>query len=332
MPANLTPQYRKAQERYRAATEPKEQLDALQEMLRIIPKHKGTEHLQAEIKSKIKATKAALLEGKKKGKRGPSYAIDSGLYPQVVVVGPPNAGKSALIHALTGVELAVAPYPYTTHEARPAMMPFENTRVQLVDTPPISADHMEPWISSLARAGNAVLLVVDLSAGDLLESCKGVLERLAGHKLYLTRIPAEQRGSLGALRKPTLVAANKHDLDDEEIALSIFREVYGDGFEILPVSATTGAGLETLRARIWERLELVRAVPKPHGKRPDYDDPILLPRGSTLFDMARSIHGDLAEHLARARIWDSRDHADGLWVARDHVIEDGEVFELIEAH
>ncbi len=109
MPANLTPQYKKAQDRYRAATEPKEQLDALQEMLRIIPKHKGTEHLQADIKSRIKAARTAIIAGKKKGKRGLSHAVASGAYPQVVVVGPPNVGKSALITALTGIELHVAP-------------------------------------------------------------------------------------------------------------------------------------------------------------------------------------------------------------------------------
>jgi ribosome-interacting GTPase 1 len=326
MPANLTPQYHKANQRYRAASDPKEQLEALQEMLKVIPKHKGTEHLQADIKRKIKEAKAD-RQARKKGRQGPSYAVDSGPYPQVVVVGPPNAGKSALITRLTGTELEIAPYPYTTHEPRPAMMPFENTQVQLVDTPPISVDHMEPWLGSLARTGDALLFVVDLAADDLLEAWEGVVARLAGQKLYLGDLPPEQEDTVGAMGQPTLVVANKCDAAGAEDALAILRELHGR-FEILAVSAETCEGLEDLRRRIWEMLDLVRAVPKPPGKPPDHEDPILLPRGSTVTDMARAIHGELADHLKRARVWGCADHAEGQWVSRDHVVADGEIFEL----
>jgi small GTP-binding protein len=328
VPANLTPQYYKAQERYRAATEPKEQLEALQEMLRVIPKHKGTEHLQADIKRKIKEAKEEVKAAKRKGKRGPSYAVDSGEYPQVVVVGPPNSGKSALISSLTGAEFEVAPYPYTTRFPRPAMMPFENTRVQLVDTPPIFVDSMEPWISSLVRAADAALAVVDLAAGDLLEAFEGVLAQLGNHKVFLAEVPEEHQESVGAMEKTTLVVANKIDVDGAAEVLEIFREVFGGGFEIVPVSVETGDGLEALRTRTWQILDLVRAIPKPPGKPPDYEDPILLHRGSTVADMARAIHKELEQQLKRARVWSSPDHAEGTWVARDHVVSDGEIFEL----
>ena len=327
MPANLTHQFHRAQERYRAASAPREQLECLEEMLREIPKHKGTEHLQADIKRRIKEAKDALRSGKGR-KSGPSYSIDSGPYPQLAIIGPPNVGKSALVGALTGIELSVAPYPYTTHDPHPAMMPFENTRVQLIDLPPISADHMESWISSIVRAADAALLVVDLSAGDLLESTEAVFQRLGGHKLYLGRVPGEQSGSIGATARRTLIAANKCDDPDAGMALDIFGEIHAASFEIVPVSATTGMGIELLRSRIWALLDLVRAVPKPPGKPPDHNDPILLSRGSTVLDMARTIHGELAEHLRRARVWGCADHAEGQWVSRDHVIVDGEIFEL----
>ena len=325
MPANLTPQYRKAQDRYRAAADPREQLEALREMLRIIPKHKGTEHLQADIKRRIKQANEEAQSGKKK-RRGPSYSIDSAGHPQVVLLGPPNGGKSALVRALTGTEQDVAPYPYTTHEPRPAMMPFENTRVQLVDMPPIFPDHMEAWITTIARAGDAVLLVVDLGADDLLEATEAVLRQIGGHKLFLDEIPEAQDEFVGATAKRTIVAANKCDLDDGTV-LDLFREAYGR-FRIVPVSAESGEGLEELRQRIWERLDLVRAVPKPPGKPPDDKGPILLPRGSTVVDMARVIHRDLVGTLRRARIWRSPGHAEGTWVSRTHVVQDGEVFEL----
>jgi ribosome-interacting GTPase 1 len=125
----------------------------------------------------------------------------------------------------------------------------------------------------------------------------------------------------------TLVVANKCDVPGADDALAILGEVHGR-FEILTVSAETCEGLEDLRRRVWEMLDLVRAVPKPPGKSPDYEDPILLPRGSTVTDMARMIHGELAEHLKRARVWGCADHAEGQWVSRDHVVADGEIFEL----
>ncbi|MDH3592294.1 MAG: 50S ribosome-binding GTPase [Planctomycetota bacterium] len=327
MPANLTHQFRRAQARYRAATELREQLDALQEMLREIPKHKGTEHLQADIKRKIKVAKET-ARSTKRSHSGPSYKIDSGGYPQVVVIGPPNAGKSSLIHALTGTDLFVAPYPYSTREPHPAMMPFERARIQLVDTPPIAANHMEPWIADLVRAADALLVVMDLGAGDLLEGCEGVVNQLARHKLFLGVVPESHAQSIGALAKRFFVAANKWDDQDASASLEIFSELYADRFEILPVSVTTEFRIEVLRRAIWDMLDVVRAVPKPPGKPPDEDDPILLPRGSTVLDMARSIHGELADHLKRARVWHCKDHAEGQWVSRAHVIEDGEIFEL----
>jgi len=327
MPANLTPQYHKAQERYRAATDPTEQLAALQEMLRVIPKHKGTEHLQADIKRRIRDAKDAQRAARHK-RHGPSYCVDSGGYPQVVVIGPPNSGKSSLIAALTDTELETAPYPYTTHEPRPAMMPYENARIQLVDTPPIAVEHMESWVTTLARTADALLLVVDLDADDLLEAARGVLDRIAAHKLYLVAIPPRHQDSAGAVARPAVIAANKIDAPDAADALEIFREGWCERFAIHPVSATARTGLEDLRRAIWEMLDLVRAIPRPPHGEPDHDAPILLPRGSSVVDMATAIHRELGEGLRRARIWNCADHADGAWVARDHVIADLEIFEL----
>ncbi len=327
MPANLTPAYYKAQERYRASSEPREQLAALKEMLQLIPKHKGTEHMQADLKKRIKEANAALKRGKGQ-RRGPSYAVPSGGYPQVVVVGAPNAGKSALVAALTGTELDVAPYPYATRVPHPAMMPFENARVQLVDMPPIAAEHMEPWIGGIARTADALVVVIDLAAADVLEGYEGVVAQLERHKLCLGDLPEKRRDSVGWVGKRTLLAAAKCDVLDAAGTLEAFVELTGETFVTVPVSTSSGEGLETLRRAIWDMLDLVRAIPKPPHEPPDFDDPILLPRGGTVLDMARVVHRDVAATLKEVRVWNCADHADGQWIGADHVVADSEIFEL----
>jgi ribosome-interacting GTPase 1 len=331
MPANLTPSFLRARERYEAADDPQEQLDALQQMLREIPKHKGTEHLQADIKRRMRQAREAILTEGQRRKGGLSFQVERGRHPQVAVVGAPNTGKSSLVQALTGVALEIAPYPFTTRVPHPAIMPFENARVQLVDLPPIAAEHMDSWLPGIVRSADAVLMVVDLSAGDLLETTEAVIARLGEQKVFLGEVPAEQREVVGATGLRTLIAASHRDLDGAAEALEIFAELYGERFAMLPVAAAVtpgGSGVEELRQGIWRLLDVVRAVPKPPGKPADQADPIVLPRGSTVFDMARCVHREFAERIERARVWHSVDHVDGQWVGRDHVLADLEIVEL----
>ncbi|MDX1388866.1 MAG: GTPase, partial [Acidobacteriota bacterium] len=145
MPANLSPEYHDAEEQYKRASTPDEKLTALRRMLSTIPKHKGTEKLQGDIKKRIAKLKQQLENQVKK--KGYSVTVDREGAGQITVVGAPNAGKSQLVRALTGVEVEVAPYPYTTQMPAPAMMPYEDVLIQLVDLPPISSTHTETWLS-----------------------------------------------------------------------------------------------------------------------------------------------------------------------------------------
>ncbi|MDX1562965.1 MAG: GTPase, partial [Gammaproteobacteria bacterium] len=126
MPANLSPEYKKAEQAFRAARDERERLDCLKEMLRTIPKHKGTEHLQADIKSRIKALTDDLSGPKKGGKRsGPVHSIRPEGAAQIALLGPPNGGKSSLHVKLTGSRAVVGPYPQSTQEPLAGMCPYE---------------------------------------------------------------------------------------------------------------------------------------------------------------------------------------------------------------
>src|SRR5262245_42263544 len=168
MPANLTPQYMEAEKRFKHAQDVQEKIAALEEMMATIPKHKGTEKLQADLKKKMSALRKE-SEQVKKGGRRETFVVEREGARQLALVGAPNAGKSQLVRSLTHATPEVADYPYTTRSPIPGMMTFQNVRFQLVDLPPISPEYMESWVAQVIRNADAVLWVVDLANDDVLD-------------------------------------------------------------------------------------------------------------------------------------------------------------------
>ncbi|MCZ6875854.1 MAG: 50S ribosome-binding GTPase, partial [bacterium] len=175
MPANLTPQYHEAEQRYKAAKTPAEKTTCLEDMLRVIPKHKGTEKMRADIRRRLSKLKT---EAQKPGgpQRGFSLLVDKEGAGQVVMIGVPNVGKSALLAVLSKASPEVADYPFTTRKPMPGMVHYEDVQIQLVDLPPLSRDHMEPWMAQIARNANALLLVIDLSDADVLDELELIID------------------------------------------------------------------------------------------------------------------------------------------------------------
>ena len=321
MPANLTPDFMAADKKFKAATTPQERLSALEEMLATIPKHKGTEKMQADIKRRIAKlrTETQRRRGAARGK--PFYLVDKEGAGQLALVGAPNAGKSSLLAALTNAEPDVADYPCTTRVPLPGMMMYENVQIQLVDLPPITADFQEGWLYAIIRTAHAALLVVDLGAEDLLEQTEGVLALLAQANVHLVAEPHEPQ------QKRAIVVANKLDAHGTADRLALFREFIGDRLTVLPVSAKAGTGLDALREASYKLLGVIRVYSKPPGKKADMSAPFILPRGSTVLDAAEAIHKDFVEKLRFARLG-GRDGYQGQMVGRDHVLEDGDVLEI----
>jgi ribosome-interacting GTPase 1 len=338
MPTNVSPEYKKAEDAYRRAREPKERLDCLREMLRTIPKHKGTDHLQADIKTRIKQLSEELSGPKKGGRRGgPSLVVRPEGAAQVCLVGPPNAGKSHLHTELTGSHSDIGPYPYTTHLPVPGMLPFEDIHFQLVDLPPVSDDFMEPWFVNALQPADGVLLVIDVSDPECLEQVPTVIERLAEKKIFLRSGWPGLDGTLAAdtededdpfsLSLPTLLIANKSDLDPDPGEVETLEELLGLRYPALTVSAKTGDGLDLLGAFLFRALEIVRVYTKTPGKPADNDKPFTVRRGGTVLDVARLVHKDIAEGLKFARMW-GNEVFDGQQVGPDHIVVDGDLVEL----
>jgi ribosome-interacting GTPase 1 len=329
MPANLTPQYLEAEQRYREAKTPAEKIVCLEEMMRLIPKHKGTEKMRADMRRRLSQFKADAGKGGAKRSQGPMIRREGA--GQVVMLGAPNAGKSALLQALTNATSEVAAYPFTTHKPIPGMVRYENVQIQLVDFPALSRDYSESWMPQIARNADALLWVLDLSSADVLDDVDLISDTLEAWKI----LPLTQAGSTqgpddlppGGVPLRVLVVGQKADGPTSQENLQVLEEFYGEQWPILPVSAEQGTGLEALARALYELLGVVRVYTKSPGKKADLTAPFTLPHGSTVVDVAGTIHKDFAQRLKYARIWGS-DKFDGQMVQRDYVVQEEDVIEL----
>jgi len=324
MPANLTPIYLEAERRFKSAKTTEEKIAAIEEMMATIPRHKGTEKMQADLKRRLSKLRAEQAR-RPASRTGIIHRVEKEGAGQVVMAGPPNSGKSLLVRMLTHAQPEVADYPFTTRVPLPGMMPYEDVQVQLVDLPPVHPDFPESWLYQIIRNADAALLVVDLSDADLLEDLETTLGQLTRAKVQL--VEGELPVVPGWIRKRTLLVANKIDASGAQEGLEILRDLYGERFTLIKVSAETGEGLEPFRRLVFELLDVIRIYTKAPGKKLERTAPYILKRGSRLIDLAAHVHHDFLAQLKYARLW-RQGRFEGQMVNRDYELEDKDVVEL----
>ncbi|MEO0074289.1 MAG: GTPase [candidate division WOR-3 bacterium] len=318
MPANLSPEYKKAEEKYRAATTPEEKLVCLEEMLQTIPKHKGTEKMQADIKTRIAKLRRELSRSKSSSKRSDWYHIEKQGAGQLAVFGAPNCGKSSLVRSLTCLPTEVAPYPFTTTKPAAGMMRFEDIQIQLIDTPPIAAES-PAWLFHILRTCDVAVWLFDLSTDDLLETTEQVAQLLAAN-----RVTFQSDTELNA--KPLIRVGTKIDDPQAHDRLSILRELIGN-VPVLLTSSHTGQGLDEFRSAAFSSLRVIRVYTKRPGHPPDMDEPVILKTNSTVIDAAYHLHKDFAKKLNYARLWNQSGYS-GRRVEHTHVLMDKDIVEF----
>lgn len=329
MPANLPPQYVELEHQFREEKDPKIRLELAQQMLREIPKHKGTDHLVGELKRKISKLKDQVEKPQKHGATrhsAPDHIPREGA-GQFVLFGPPNAGKSSIVAALTRAHVDVAEWPYATRKPVAGMAAWENVQLQLVDTPSISEEYCEPYVFNIIRTADVGVLVMSLGDDDILSEYDYIVNRVHEGKVRLRHLVAPDPKLPTALELPVTIVATGVDLPDAETRLALLSDVVGENAVIWPVSAVKRDGLNDFLAGAYKMLGLIRVYTKAPGHEADLSDPILLPIGGTVGDAARAIHKEIAEQLQFARIWGTSGF-DGSRVTADHVVADGDVLEF----
>ena len=325
MPANLTPEYIKADKWFRSAGTNEEKILALEEMLRVIPKHKGTEHMRADLRKKLSRLKDVGTQQKKGPKHVDIFHVPRSGSGQVVLIGTPNCGKSSIVGALTKAKVHIADFPFATSAPVPGMAKFEDVSIELVDMPPITADYSAPGQVGAYRNCDLIAIVIDL-AGDVVEQMGICLDYLESRSLLAGGDTPRRDKQGNALGKKAVCICTKSDIAEPD-ALDMLKELCDHPFEFVEISIETGAGVEQFKRKLFELLEIIRVYSKPPGKPADMADPFTLPIGSTVADLAQLVHRQLADRLKSARIWGTGVH-DGQNTQRTHVLNDKDVVEL----
>ena len=326
MPANLPPQYKEAEERYRQAKTNAEKILALEEMLAIIPHHKGTDKLIAQLRRRLSQHKEEAKRRPSTSRQADPFTVKKEGAAQVVLVGLPNCGKSQILASLTNALPLIADYPFSTRLPLPGMMKFENIQIQIVDSPPLMDEFAETGIFNLIRNAHALMIVLDLTE-DCSTQIDLILEELNRRRIKILKKDEAQGKEIGFFYKRAVLVGNKADLPDAQENCQKLLSQFSHFYPTICISAKENYNLEELKKEIFLTLDLVRAYTKAPGKPADLEDPVILPKGSTVLDFAAQIHKDFIQKLKYARIW-GKEKYNGQMVQRDYVLMDGDVIEL----
>jgi len=295
-------------------------------MMSVVPKHKGTDHLRADLRRRLSELRSAPRTQKGPSRQESVYHIDREGAGQAVVVGPANVGKSTLVRDLTNATPEVAPYPFTTWTPTPGMMPIDNVQVQLIDTPPLNGEHIEPEMMAMIRRADLVLLMLDLQAFPI-EQLEESIALLQEHHIvpHHLRERVEVDGYVAYL--PFLVLVNKSDDEELDEDFEVLCELVGEDWPLLPLSLTTKRYINRMKQAVFQALNIIRVYAKPVGQEIDRSAPFVMRRGGTVEEFAGKVHRDFLENFQYARIWGHGVY-DGQMVGRDHVLHDEDIVEL----
>ncbi len=298
MVVNASPQYQKAEKEYLLARTIEEKIEKLKAMIRLCPKHKGSEAMLAELRKRLAKLKKELVREREiKKRRGHSINIKKEQDAQVVMLGFTNAGKSTLISRLTNASPEISEYPYTT--SKPEVGTLEmGCKIQIIEVPSLKPHGNNKERLSLASTADLILIVVT-----------GINEL------------KELSDELKKYDKKILVINKRDLLTENELRILLnFKNS-------IAVSAKNDEGIEELKQMIFDNLNIIRIYTKEPGKKPTAN-PLVLRKGSDIKKVAKRIRGDYVKRFLFARMWGKSAKFPGQKVGISHLLEDNDIIEL----
>ena len=332
MPTNVPPQYREAEKRFQQAGTVQAKIAALQDMLAVMPKHKGTDHLKAQLRARMSRLMEE-LEGPSRGPRAgrtEPFSLPKEGGGRATLVGPTNIGKSLLLTKATGAQSKVGAYALSTQEPVRGMLPYKDIYLQLVDTPPISNPRTQSRLYGLLRTSDVFVVVVDL-AGDSAAQAREVFSELEQWGFHLLGRQEDRDPENPLLSKPTILVGNKADLEGSLDQFQELDEEFGSQLPVVMVSAEAEVGLEELGEEIFSALKVIRVYAKsPREKLEEFvrANPLVLPIGSTVSQAAEQLHKDFGRGLKYALLWGRSGKFEGQRVGHRHQLTDEDIIEL----
>ena len=388
MPTNLPPDARKKWAEVEATRNPREKLQRMQEFLSLVPKHKGTAKLCAQIKKQMATMRKEMEEKKqrKAGKGGTKFFIEKEGAAQVVLMGLTNVGKSCLLRAVTNAKIEVSSNPYTTREPVPSIMVHQDMQFQIIEAPALmeGAANGRAWgLQTLALARNAdgLILMVDLSkdptaqlslilgelekarilvnkpkgridierkftgaglriilVGKLVDcSTRDVEELLRSYRITDAVVKISGEATLDDVEdavfgsttyKPAVVVANRIDSEGSETKLKLLKAYIDSKMPVIAISCEKKYGLDMLGETLFETLGIIRVYTREPNAKEFSQKPFTLKKGSTVYDLAKSIHTDFRERFFFAKVWAKRLVFSPQKVGLGFLLEDGDVVEI----
>ncbi len=316
MPANLPPDYFEEEKKLRHAKTIDEKIEIVERMLAIMPHHKGTDKLIAAHRAKIAKLKEERDRRPQSQKKGDTlWNVKKEGAGQVLFIGFPNGGKSSLVSNLTGEELEIADYPFTTRHLLMRMMRFEDIMIQLVDTTAIGDENTHMWFGNMTRKADVIVFVIGLS--DSLDT---------EFELIMEEVKRYNPG-FDQDNSNIVIVINKIDFTEYAKNLEEFESIVGRRYKVVPVSVKNDVNLYYLKEILFKTLGIIRLYSKLPGKKADLEVPFILDKGSTVKNAAERIHKDFVSKLRYAKLW-REGSLSGMMVSKDFVLEDKDVIEL----
>ena len=300
MPTNVPPQYRDAEQRFREAVSVQGKIAALQEMLQIMPKHKGTDHLKAQLRARLSKLMSDLeTSSGGKGGRTEQFSLPKEGAGRSTLIRPTNVGKALLLSSATGAKTKVGSYELSTQEPIPGMYPYNDIYIQMVDTPPIDNIATQSRLYGLLRTSDIFVFVADLTNNpvDQTENSFKELEEW-GFKLLEKGQYTDEDDQFTS--KPTIIVCNKADIPGALDNYEYMETHYGGKFPLIMASAHEEVGLDELAEELFTSLKIIRIYTKsPRERLEDFtnENPVVLPNGSTVGEAAQQVHKELSHGL-----------------------------------